>query len=212
MHKDRSLIIKWRRERNQESITKLYNDNFPKIKNIILKYFFYDQFKVLIEKDDLIQILDLSFLEALKTYDLKNTKYSFLKYFFYISKYKILDTYRKYSYNSQKVLHKAFNIKLMNEYLIEKFNSYDFSQQEKEEEIEKNHKKEEQIKFLNLFYKKMSKKDVKKKILYYKLRNYSSKKISEKMNLDIRIVIYQWNNLKAKIKKDYTKWKNMQNK
>lgn len=209
MNNDKVLVSRWQDNMDESAILQLYKENFSKVKGIILKSFFYKEYEILLEKDDLVQILDISFIEALNTYNVKDSDFNFSTHFYFIAKYKILGTYRKYTYNKKKVFKKSFSEQFFDTYTLDKLHSYEFKnkQDERLNELEQRNQK----KFLLWFYNNMSNEDLNKKILYYKFKNYSSKDISKKMKLDIRVVIYRWNNLRMKLKKHYYKWKSMQN-
>lgn len=189
---------------NKNEILKLYAQYFEKVKRTLLKSCYYRQYEHLIDVDDATQIIDLSFINAVQTYDESTNKYSFFNYFFFLAKVKLLDTYRKYKYNNKKVLLNSLSDNNVSSFMINKNNYVDFNEglYNKERELEHTLK----IKFLKLYFHHSIKNELNKKIFYYKMKHYSSKEISVLVKIDEKEVRYRWNNLRSRIKVSYLKW------
>ncbi|MBP5783353.1 hypothetical protein J6W32_01920 [bacterium] len=98
------------KELNQEKLLlDLYHEHFPKVRNTIIKFFYYKNLQYIMDIDDLTAILDQAFICAYKSYQKLNHQFPFEKHFYIIAKGKVIDAYRAYNSNKKKILKLALH-------------------------------------------------------------------------------------------------------
>ena len=193
------------KELNQENkILDLYQKHFPKVRNTIIKYFYFRNLQYIMDIDDLTAILDQAFINAYKSYDKVKNEYPFEKHFYVIAKGKIIDAYRAYNSNKKKILKIAFHESELDSFIPELYNQCNNEDLNDLQLAQPS--KSEQLRFIQWFYHHIKGNLLNKKILYYKLKYYNLDDIATILNVSKKTVSKHWCYLINRMRIQFQTW------
>ncbi len=193
------------KELNQENtILDLYQKHFPKVRNTIIKYFYFRNLQYIMDIDDLTAILDQAFINAYKTYHKVQNQYPFEKHFYIVAKGKIIDAYRAYNTNKKKILKIAFHENELDSFICDFYNQYSEENWTDLQLTETD--KYEQIRFIQWFYHNIKNNNLNKKILYYKLKYYNLDDIATILKVSKKTVSKHWSYLISRMRSQFQTW------
>lgn len=179
-------IVNFKELNQEKTLLDLYNSYFPKVRNTIIKFFYYKNLQYIMDIDDLTAILDQAFICAYKSYQRVNHQFPFDKHFFIIAKGKVIDAYRAYNSNKKKILKLAFHENETESFIPDLYHQCNGDNDQSLDFLHANQSL--QMKFIRWFYHNIKGNDLNKKILYYKFKFYDINKIASILNISKRIV------------------------
>ena len=193
------------KELNQEKLLlDLYHEHFPKVRNTIIKFFYYKNLQYIMDIDDLTAILDQAFICAYKSYQKLNHQFPFEKHFYIIAKGKVIDAYRAYNSNKKKILKLAFHENETESFLADLYHQCNNIDDDENDWVQAN--KSLQMKFIRWFYRSIKGNNLNKKILYYKFKYYNLTEIANILNISKRIISKHWSYLINRMRVQYQYW------
>ena len=193
------------KELNQEKLLlDLYHEHFPKVRNTIIKFFYYKNLQYIMDIDDLTAILDQAFICAYKSYQKLNHQFPFEKHFYIIAKGKVIDAYRAYNSNKKKILKLAFHENETESFLADFYHQCNNIDDDENDWVQAN--KSLQMKFIRWFYRSIKGNNLNKKILYYKFKYYNLTEIANILNISKRIISKHWSYLINRMRVQYQYW------
>ena len=193
------------KELNQEKLLlDLYHEHFPKVRNTIIKFFYYKNLQYIMDIDDLTAILDQAFICAYKSYQKLNHQFPFEKHFYIIAKGKVIDAYRAYNSNKKKILKLAFHENETESFLADLYHQCNNIDDDENDWVQAN--KSLQMKFIRWFYRSIKGNNLNKKILYYKFKYYNLTEIANILNINKRIISKHWSYLINRMRVQYQYW------
>lgn len=193
------------KELNQEKLLlDLYHEHFPKVRNTIIKFFYYKNLQYIMDIDDLTAILDQAFICAYKSYQKLNHQFPFEKHFYIIAKGKVIDAYRAYNSNKKKILKLALHENETESFLADLYHQCNNIDDDENDWVQAN--KSLQMKFIRWFYRSIKGNNLNKKILYYKFKYYNLTEIANILNISKRIISKHWSYLINRMRVQYQYW------
>ena len=197
-------IVNFKELNQEKTLLDLYHTHFPKVRNTIIKFFYYKNLQYIMDIDDLTAILDQAFITAYKSYLKLDCKFPFEKHFYIIAKSKVIDAYRAYNSNKKKILKLAFHENETESFLPDLYHQATIDDNSEIDWLQANHTL--QMKFIRWFYRSIKGNDLNKKILYYKFKYYDLNKIASILNISKRIISKHWSYLIGRMRVQYQYW------